>query len=82
MWESSKIATDKVGRKSSNLSPASMANLDALLKTYKPSHATTNAIFHGGHNILYGSAAIRAKWNSFQKKFPELHNQVVTNALE
>jgi len=29
--------------------------LDALFKADKPSHAFTNPVSHGGHNILYGS---------------------------
>jgi len=58
-----------------------MANLDNLFVDYKPSHLTTTAVCHGGHNILYEKfAEFKNEWNLFQNKFCDLHNQIASVA--
>ncbi len=48
MWDSSEIVADNVRREVATLSPGGNPILDALFKPFKPSHATTNAMSHGG----------------------------------
>jgi len=71
----------KLGGKVVTLSAKSLANLESLFSQHKPSHATTTAVSHGGHNILYGSfARFSNEWNPFKKKFPDLHGEVASVA--
>jgi len=76
-----RLLDTKLGGKVVTLSAKSLANLESLFSQHKPSHATTNAVSHGGHNILYGRfSRFCNEWNPFEKKFPDLHGEVANVA--